>query len=272
MLASPAGDEPRHALSRGLCRRPARRSPRSRSRGADRRRGRASSDSVPPGPSRAPCRRSRSASGISSGSGGGAVRSLQDLELVRALERTPTREQLVEHDAEREDVAARVERLPSACSGDMYATVPTTRPRACRGDLRRGALIARDRRASRARSPRACVACVTRMLPASRRGAACRPRARPRARRRRRASARRSAARSWPGVRPLVERAAVDELGHEVLLTVVLADVVHRDDVRMIERRRHLSFALKAPAAVASTAVAKKLDRDRRLSFVSVAR
>ena len=44
---------------------------------------------------------------------------------------------------------------------------------------------------------------------------------------------------------PIVERAAVDELAHDVLPSVVLADVVDRDDVRMIERRRDLRFSLE---------------------------
>ena len=48
-------------------------------------------------------------------------------------------------------------------------------------------------------------------------------------------------------LRPVLERAAVDELRDDVLAAVVLADVVHREDVRMIQRRGHLRFALEAP-------------------------
>ena len=38
------------------------------------------------------------------------------------------REHLVEHSAEAEDVRALIERTPCACSGDMYAAVPSTAP------------------------------------------------------------------------------------------------------------------------------------------------
>jgi hypothetical protein len=44
------------------------------------------------------------------------------------VERAPARQQLVQHRTEAEDIRARVERLASACSGDMYAAVPMTAP------------------------------------------------------------------------------------------------------------------------------------------------
>ena len=44
------------------------------------------------------------------------------------LERTTAGQELVQHDAEREDVTARIRRCPAACSGDIYAGVPTTTP------------------------------------------------------------------------------------------------------------------------------------------------
>ena len=49
-------------------------------------------------------------------------------------------------------------------------------------------------------------------------------------------------------LRPVPERAAVDELGDEILPALELAGVVHGQDVRMIERRRRLRFALEAAA------------------------
>ena len=48
--------------------------------------------------------------------------------------------------------------------------------------------------------------------------------------------------------RPLPQRAAVHVLGDQVLPLAILAGVVHGHDVRMIQRRRHLRFALEAPA------------------------
>ena len=47
---------------------------------------------------------------------------------VLALERPPAGEHFVEHDAKRPDVGALVDRLPFACSGDMYAAVPRIMP------------------------------------------------------------------------------------------------------------------------------------------------
>ena len=47
---------------------------------------------------------------------------------------------------------------------------------------------------------------------------------------------------------PILERAAVDELGDQILPAVDLAGIVHRENVRMVERGRHLRFLLKAAA------------------------
>ena len=63
--------------------------------------------------------------------------------------------------------------------------------------------------------------------------------------------------------RPVLERAAVDELAHDVLAAAVLADVVHRDDVRVLERRRRRGFLPKAALrVVVGDCVAQELDRD----------
>ena len=68
--------------------------------------------------------------------------------------------------------------------------------------------------------------------------------------------------------RPIPERAAVDELGDQILPALELARVVHRDDVRVIERRGGLGFALEAAArGRVGELVGKKLDRDRPIEF-----
>ena len=62
---------------------------------------------------------------------------------------------------------------------------------------------------------------------------------------------------------PLFQRAAIDELGHEILPPVELADVVHRENVGMIQRRCHLRFALETPAACGiCQIIGKKFDSD----------
>jgi hypothetical protein len=50
---------------------------------------------------------------------------------------------------------------------------------------------------------------------------------------------------------PTAQRASIDELGHDVLLTVPFTGIVHREDVRMIERGCQLGFALEASARLA---------------------
>jgi hypothetical protein len=64
-------------------------------------------------------------------------------------------------------------------------------------------------------------------------------------------------------VRPVAQRSAVDELGDEVLVLLEFAGIVDREDVRVIQRRGHLRFALEAPQrrGVGPTR-GEKLDRD----------
>ena len=45
--------------------------------------------------------------------------ALQQFQVGCAGERPPAGQHFVQHHAEGEDVAARIERLPGACSGDM---------------------------------------------------------------------------------------------------------------------------------------------------------
>lgn len=72
---------------------------------------------------------------------------------------------------------------------------------------------------------------------------------------------------------PVVERTAVDELAHDVLPPIVLADVVHHDDVRVIEARRGLRLLLEPALRLRIGQLDRQeLDRDRRFSRVSVAR
>ena len=53
------------------------------------------------------------------------------------------------------------------------------------------------------------------------------------------------------GFRPILQRAAVHVFGDKVLPAFDLTYIVYRQNVRMIERRRRLCFALK-PAASGS--------------------
>src|SRR6059036_1901334 len=50
------------------------------------------------------------------------------------------------------------------------------------------------------------------------------------------------------GAGPIFERAAIDELGDQVLAALKITRVVNGEDVGMVERRSHLRFALEAPA------------------------
>ena len=61
---------------------------------------------------------------------------------------------------------------------------------------------------------------------------------------------------------PVLERAAVDEFGHQILPAVEFTYVIDGEDVRMIERRRHLRLALKSPASCRiGEVVGEELDR-----------
>jgi hypothetical protein len=48
------------------------------------------------------------------------------------------------------------------------------------------------------------------------------------------------------GLRPILQGATVDKLRNQVLPTLELTRIVHREDVRMIQRRCHLRLPLKA--------------------------
>src|SRR5207249_2516404 len=50
------------------------------------------------------------------------------------------------------------------------------------------------------------------------------------------------------GREPFAKRHAVDQLRGDEIDRARLPDLVHRDDVRMIERRRGAAFLLEAPA------------------------
>jgi hypothetical protein len=70
-----------------------------------------------------------------------------------------------------------------------------------------------------------------------------------------------------PGVlasgHPVVERAGVDELAHDELPPIVLADVVHSDDVRMVKARCCFGFLAKtAPSLSVHVFRGQKLDRN----------
>ena len=63
---------------------------------------------------------------------------------------------------------------------------------------------------------------------------------------------------------PRLERAAVDEFRDEIRPAVDIPDVVHREQVRMIERGEHAGFALEAgqPIGVRGEQRRQDLDRD----------
>src|SRR6185436_2648282 len=57
----------------------------------------------------------------------------------------------------------------------------------------------------------------------------------------------------WPPARflaprPILQRAAVDEFRDQILASFEFPDIMHSDDVRMIQRRGHLRLALKPTA------------------------
>ena len=53
---------------------------------------------------------------------------MQQVDIGPSAERTLPGQRFEQHDAKREDIAAAVQRPPSACSGDMYTAVPTMNP------------------------------------------------------------------------------------------------------------------------------------------------
>jgi hypothetical protein len=76
-----------------------------------------------------------------------------------------------------------------------------------------------------------------------------------------------------PGARfapnPFLERAAVDEFSDQVLAAVELAGVVHGEDVRVIERRSRLRFALEPATSgrIRQQQLGEKLDGDRAIQL-----
>ena len=67
---------------------------------------------------------------------------------------------------------------------------------------------------------------------------------------------------------PVAQRAAVHQLGDEVLTSLELVGVVHGEDVRMVQRRCELRFALEAAARRRVGDVSgQKLDRDRAIQL-----
>src|SRR5688572_33341337 len=71
-----------------------------------------------------------------------------------------------------------------------------------------------------------------------------------------------------PRARPVLERAAVDELAHDELTTVVLADVVDGHDMRVLECRRGFGLLPEAPFDfLVRHRGREKLDGDGPLEF-----
>jgi len=70
------------------------------------------------------------------------------------------------------------------------------------------------------------------------------------------------APRSRGGLDPLGERAAIDELRHEVRMAVGLADLVHGQDVRVIQCRRRHCLTFETLSRHRIDVSAKHFDRD----------
>ncbi len=61
---------------------------------------------------------------------------------------------------------------------------------------------------------------------------------------------------------PVLQRAAIDVFGNQILASLELPDVVHRQNVRMVERGDHLRLALEKPARIGvGHVVGENLDR-----------
>ena len=74
--------------------------------------------------------------------------------------------------------------------------------------------------------------------------------------------------RALRGLSPVPERAAVDELGDQILTAIELPDVVDRHDVRVVQRGCGLRFALKTAASSSvGQVVGQKLDGDRPIQL-----
>ena len=74
----------------------------------------------------------------------------------------------------------------------------------------------------------------------------------------------RGAHRDGSAAQSVAQRLALEQLRHDVGRAVVHADVVHREDVRMIQRRSGSRFLLEAlkPAGIGRGVRGKNLDRD----------
>ena len=66
--------------------------------------------------------------------------------------------------------------------------------------------------------------------------------------------------------RPRLERAAVDELRDEIRAAIDIPDIVHGEDVRMIERGEHAGFALEAGQPIGVGDEQRRQDLDRHIA------
>ena len=72
---------------------------------------------------------------------------------------------------------------------------------------------------------------------------------------------------------PILERSVIDEFGDQIRTAVQLADVVHGENVRVVQRGRCLGFALEPPASRrVGELVGKELDRNRSIELRVVRR
>ena len=199
-----------------------------------------------------------------------AIRLVFDL----ALERAPARRHLVEQRAEREDVGPRVGLLPLELLGRHVLERAEDRPFAASAAWPASAVVGRGRgttpqcRAPRLREPEVeQLRARLRQHHVAGLEVAMDDPLLVRARRARRRSARRTCS-TWssgsaPFCEPVGERLALEQLHHEEVASVLVADVEERADVRMVERRDRLRLALEALAELRVLGEARGQDLDR---------
>jgi hypothetical protein len=196
---------------------------------------------------------------------------LQHFELGRGGKRLTSRQQLVEDDAKREDVAARIGRFAGGLLGRHVGDRPDDHSRlraSRRGRPRRRFAVERLEQLRQAEISQLRVA-VLRDKDVLRFDVAVDEAGRVRGRQPVGHADQKVddlAPRARPGPRPCLERATVDKLCDEVLAAIHLADVVDRKDMRVIERRERMRFALEAGQPIGVRGEQRRQDFDRHLA------
>ena len=170
---------------------------------------------------------------------------VQHRDVGGAVERRRPDDALVEHARERVDVGARIDVLPSICSGAQYSIVPTKLPVRVRPVRASSFTTPKSERYARSSAPTRMFAGFTSRWTSPRACAAS------------------SADAIWPRMRERapqrqpaladeqrLEVAALDAGHRDVEEAVVLAGVVDRDDAGMVERGGELRLAQEPLAEV----------------------